>query len=91
METNSYILNKIFQGFQNCLCFYSSIKTEGVLLFLYIYIDIYLYIYEKLSPEYEQQVFFFSISHIVWKFQEDRTNNKENSKKFHTTSLISLN
>ena len=53
---------EIFQGFQNCLCFYSSIKTEAV-LFLYIYIYIYLYIYIKLSPKWkkfhEQKVFFF--------------------------------
>ena len=33
----------MFQGFQNCLCFYSSIKTEGV-LFFFIYIAIYIYI-----------------------------------------------
>ena len=50
-------------NFQNCLCFYSSIKTEGVLFFLiYICISIYLYIYKKLSPKWknvqEQKVFF---------------------------------
>ena len=35
-------LQEIFQGFQNCLCFYSSIKTEAVLFF--IYISFYMYI-----------------------------------------------
>ena len=39
----SYVLLEIFQGFQNCLCFYSSIKTEGV-LFFFIYIALYIYI-----------------------------------------------
>ena len=61
-----YILQEIFQGFQNCFLFHSSIKTEELLLF-YIYIYIYLYtylnIYKKLSPEWksfhEQKVFLF--------------------------------
>ena len=53
MEKNiSYVLKEIFQGFQNCLCFYSSIKTEGVLFFfiyiaIYIYIFVYIYIYNQ--------------------------------------------
>ena len=51
----SYILYEIFQGFQNCLSFYSSIKTEGVLFFfiyiyIYIYLYIYIYIYIKTKP-----------------------------------------
>ena len=55
---------KFFQGFQNCLCFYSSIKTEGVLFFfIYIAIYIYLNIYKKPSPKWknvhEQKVFLF--------------------------------
>ena len=37
-----YILYEIFQGFQNCFFFHSSMKTEEV-LFFYIYIYIYLY------------------------------------------------
>ena len=69
-KKNSYILYEIFQGFQNCLCFYSSIKTEGVLFFfIYIYIYIYLYIYKKLSPKWkifhEQQVFYFRFTYCV--------------------------
>ena len=57
----------MFQGFQNCLCFYSSIKTEGVLFFfIYIAIYIYLYIYKKPSPKWknvqEQKVFLFRFS-----------------------------
>ena len=54
-----YILQEIFQEFQNCRCFYSSIKTEGV---LFIYIYIFIYIYEKLSlkwKNFQEQVFFF--------------------------------
>ena len=53
-KTISYILLEIFQRFQNCLCFYSSIKTEGVLFFfINIYIYIYMYIYKKLSPKWK--------------------------------------
>ena len=40
------VLQEIFQGLQNCPCFYSSIKTEAVLSF---YISIYTYI--KLRPK----------------------------------------
>ena len=55
---------EIFQGFQNSLCFYSSLKTEAVLFFfIHIYNYIYLYIYEKVSPKWkkfhEQNVFCF--------------------------------
>ena len=73
MEFFLYILYEIFQGFQNCLCFYSSIKTEGV-LFLYIYIYIYVciyiysYIYKKLSPNwknFQEQVFFSDFTYCV--------------------------
>ena len=60
---------EIFQGFQNCLCFYSSIKTEGVIFFIYINTYIYLYIYKKLSPKWknfhEQKVFFFDFTYCV--------------------------
>ena len=38
-----YILYEIFQGFQNCFFFHSTIKTEEVLFFI-IYIYLYIYI-----------------------------------------------
>ena len=42
-------LYKIFQGFQNCLRFYSSIKTKGgVVFYIYIYIW-YNYIIIKIA------------------------------------------
>ena len=72
-----YILYEIFQGFQNCLCFHSSIKTEAVLFFhiyIYMYLYIYLYIYKKLSPKWknfqEPKVFFFRFNILCENFRK---------------------
>ena len=65
-----YILQEIFQGFQNCFFFHSSIKTEEVLFFFYIYLYIYIYIYiYKTKPQMENfsqtKSVSFSILHTV--------------------------
>ena len=37
IEKRNLNLYEIFKGFQNSLCFYSNIKTEGVVFYIYIY------------------------------------------------------